>query len=75
MDQPELPIKYADIFNHSGEPISLHLLCCGAIAVDDHFITSNRRERGDLIILRDQNEIATFVALFVTESTATSTRE
>jgi hypothetical protein len=27
---------YVGIFYLSGEPISLHLLCCGPIAVDDH---------------------------------------
>jgi hypothetical protein len=27
---------YVGIFYPSGEPISLHLLCCGPIAVDDH---------------------------------------
>jgi len=58
-----------------GEPISPHLLCYSASAVDDHVITSNRRKRGDLIILRDKHEIATFATLFATESTATSTRE
>jgi hypothetical protein len=43
--------------------------------VSDFSITSNRRERGNLIILRDLHEIATFAALFATESEATSTRE
>jgi hypothetical protein len=62
-------------FYPSGEPISLHLLRCGPIAVEDHVITSDRKERGDLIILRNQHEIATFATLFATESTATSTRE
>jgi hypothetical protein len=58
-----------------GEPISPHLLRYSARAVDDHVITSNRRERGELIILRDLHEIATFATLFATESKATSTRE
>jgi hypothetical protein len=66
---------YVSIFYPSGEPISPHLLCYSAIAVDDHVITSDRRECGDLIILRDQHEIVTFATLFATESTATSTRE
>jgi hypothetical protein len=39
--------------------------------VGDHSITSNRRERGDLIILRDPHEIGTFAALFATKSEAT----
>ncbi len=43
---------YVGIFSTSGEPISLHLLCCDPIAVDDHVITSDRRERGDLMLLR-----------------------
>jgi hypothetical protein len=43
---------YVGIFTPSGEPVSLHLLCCGPIAVDDHVITSDRRERGDLMPLR-----------------------
>jgi len=44
---------------------------------DDLFLKklSLRAKRGDLIILRDQHEIATFATLFATESTATSTRE
>jgi hypothetical protein len=68
-------LLYVGIFYPSGEPISLHLLCCDPIAVDDHVITNDRRERGDLIILRDKHEIATFATLFATESAATSTRE
>jgi len=43
---------YVGIFYPSGEPISLHLLCCGPIAVDDHVITSDGRERGNLMPLR-----------------------
>jgi len=43
---------YVGIFYLSGEPLSLHLLCCGPIAVDDHVITSDRRERGDLMMIR-----------------------
>jgi hypothetical protein len=66
---------YVGIFYPLGEPISLHLLRCGPIAVDDHVITSNRRERGDLMMIRQKHEIATFATLFATESTATSTRE
>jgi len=66
---------YVGIFSPSGEPISPHLLCYSAIAVEDHSITSDRRECGDLIILRDQHEIATFAMLFATEPAATSTRE
>jgi hypothetical protein len=45
------------IANYTRLPLSLlssqrRLLCCGPIAVDDHVITSNRRERGDLMPLR-----------------------
>jgi len=42
-----------------GEPISPHLLRYSPFAVDDHVITSDRRERGDLIVPRQKHEIAT----------------
>ncbi len=33
---------YFGIFYLPGEPISLHLLCCGPIAVDDHSFMGRR---------------------------------
>jgi len=33
---------YVGIFYPLGEPISLHLLCCGPIAVDDHSFMGRR---------------------------------
>jgi hypothetical protein len=33
---------FVGIFYPSGEPISLHLLCCGPIAVDDHSFMGRR---------------------------------
>jgi len=33
---------YVGIFYLSGEPISLHLLCCGPIAVENHSFMSRR---------------------------------
>jgi len=35
-------LLYVGIFYPSGEPISLHLLCCGPIAVDDHSFMGRR---------------------------------
>jgi hypothetical protein len=68
------------IANCTRLPLSLlssqrRLLRYSASAVDDHVITSDRRERGDLMMIRQKHEIATFATLFATESTATSTRE
>jgi len=40
------------IFYPLGEPISPHLLRSGPFAVEAHVITSDRRERGDLIVSR-----------------------
>jgi hypothetical protein len=34
--------NYVGIFYPSGEPISLHLLCCGPIAVEDHSFMGRR---------------------------------
>jgi hypothetical protein len=35
-------LLYVGIFYPLGEPISLHLLCCGPIAVDDHSFMGRR---------------------------------
>jgi len=46
------------IFYPSGEPISPHRIRCSLFAVVDYVITSDRRERGDLIVPRQKHEIA-----------------
>jgi len=48
------------IFYPSGEPISLHRLRRSPFAVVHYVITSDRRERGDLIVPRFKHEIASF---------------
>jgi len=77
--QPELFIKYADPLYKS---IFMIILCRHLLTFRRADLTtccpeklSPRAERGDLIVLRDQHEIATVTSLLAAESTPTSTRE
>jgi len=49
---------FIGIFYPSGEPISPHRLRCSPFAVVHYVITSDRRERGDLIVPCQKHEIA-----------------
>jgi len=50
---------FKGIFYPSGKPISLHRLRWCPLAIVHYVITSDRRERGDLIVPRQKHEIAT----------------
>jgi len=59
---------YVGIFYPSGEPILLHLLRCGPIAVDDHVIMSDLLVRGNFkwrdVIASDRRECGNLNLLF-----------
>jgi len=52
------PFIIIGIFYPLGEPISPHRLRCSPSAVVHSVITSDQRERGDLIVPRQKHEIA-----------------